>query len=291
MLELHYPTVTKTILERQYPGKPTLKVAFGNDNGAIFENSSKLRASPFVTSRWPRSSGQTNYQVHHPPLVLINWQLSKQGTRWPVSLDGIAGSGVDPSRSSFFLKLSADKVLVFKWSQAQVHFFFLIHMKYVVFMCCTIKILIANWPRTWKFSQLLQAGKTVAFVFSHNGHALVTLYVQFLCSDWSKFDRWVHAQNLCSILNLVYFNSWSWQSFVSTCDVFNCLFPLDVQNEIQLLSGVFCYSWLVCLLGFWLRKRRLSKSEIRFRMASIRFRFSPCLLKSLKRCSFQELPE
>ena len=24
-------------------------------------------------------------------------------------------------------------------------------------------------------------------------------------------------------------------SFVSTCDVFNCLFPLDVQNEIQLL--------------------------------------------------------
>ena len=37
MLELHYPTVTKTILERQYPGKPTLKVAFGNGNGAIFE--------------------------------------------------------------------------------------------------------------------------------------------------------------------------------------------------------------------------------------------------------------
>ena len=35
MLELHYPTVTKTILERQCPGKPTLKVskvAFGNDN-------------------------------------------------------------------------------------------------------------------------------------------------------------------------------------------------------------------------------------------------------------------
>ena len=67
MLELHYPTVTKTILERQYPGKPTLKIAFGNDNGAIFENSSKLRASLFVTSRWPRSSGQANYQVHHPP--------------------------------------------------------------------------------------------------------------------------------------------------------------------------------------------------------------------------------
>ena len=41
--------------------------------------------------------------------------------------------------------------------------------------------------------------------------------------------------------------------FVSTCDVLNCLLPLDVQNEIQLLSGVFCYSWLDSLLVFWLR--------------------------------------
>ena len=193
--------------------------------------------------------------------VLINWQLSKQSTRWPVSLDRIAGSGVDPSRSSIFWSYPLTSKLVFKWSQAQVQFFFLIHMKYVVFMCCTIKILIANWPRTWKFSQLLQAGKTVAFVFSHNGHALVTLYVQFLCSDWSKFDRWVHAENLCSILKVVYFDSWSWQSFESTCDVFNCLFPLDVQNEIQLLSRVFSYSWLVCLLGFWLRNASLVKAD------------------------------
>ena len=52
--------------------------------------------------------------------VVINWQLSKQGICWPASLDCIAGSGVDPLRSSIFLKLSADKVLVFKWSHAQV---------------------------------------------------------------------------------------------------------------------------------------------------------------------------
>ena len=36
-------------------------------------------------------------------------------------------------------------------------------------LCYTIKILIANWPRARKFSQLLQAGKTVAFDFSHHG--------------------------------------------------------------------------------------------------------------------------
>ena len=99
-----------------------------------------------------------------------------------------------------------------------------------------------------KFRQLLQAGKKLLLT-SHHGHVLVTLYVQFLCSYWSKFDRWVHAENLCSILNLVYFDSWSWQSFVSTCDVFNCLFPLNVQSEIQ----------LVCLLGFWLRNTSLVK--------------------------------
>ena len=41
--------------------------------------------------------------------------------------------------------------------------------------------------------------------------------------------------------------------------MFNCLFPLDVQNEMQLLSRVFCYSKLVCLLVFWLRNASLVK--------------------------------
>ena len=32
----------------------------------------------------------------------------------------------------------------------------------------------------------------------------IKLYVQFLCSNWSKFDRWVHAENLCSVWKLAY---------------------------------------------------------------------------------------
>ena len=60
-------------------------------------------------------------------------------------------------------------------------------------------------------------------------------------------------------------DSWNWQSFVSSCDVLNCLFLLDVQNEIQLLSRLFCNSWLVCLLRFLLTNAPL---EIRFRMTS-----------------------
>ena len=46
---------------------------------------------------------------------------------------------------------------------------------------------------------------------------------------------------------------------MTTCDVFNCLFSLDVQNEIQLLSRVFSYLWLVSLLNFWLRNVVLLK--------------------------------
>ena len=54
--------------------------------------------------------------------------------------------------------------------------------------------------------------------------------------------------------------SWSWQSFVSSPDVFNCLFLLDIQNEIQLLSWLFCNSFMVCLLRFWLRNAPLVKA-------------------------------
>ena len=73
------------------------------------------------------------------------------------------------------------------------------------YMSRTFKMLISNWSRTRKFNRLLhlQAGKVIAFDFSHC-HALITLYVQFLCSDWSKFDRWVYAENFCSVWKLAY---------------------------------------------------------------------------------------
>ena len=85
--------------------------------------------------------------------------------------------------------------------------YFKIHMKYVF---------LSLWPpllKVWFQTDLesensasylkMQAGKT----FSYHGHALGTLYVQLLCSDWSKFDSWVHTENLCNILKLVYFVS------------------------------------------------------------------------------------
>ena len=52
--------------------------------------------------------------------VVVNWQLSKQSIRWPTSHDYIMGSGVDPFEAACFLESSADKLVVFNWSQAQL---------------------------------------------------------------------------------------------------------------------------------------------------------------------------
>ena len=122
----------------------------------------------------------------------------------------------------------------------------------------TIKILIPNLPWTRKFSQLFKntGGEHLLLSWTRVGHAPRPIFMLWLVKIWQMSS----CENLCSILELVYFDSWSRQSFVSTRDVFNCLFPVDVQNEIQLLSRVFCYSWLlVCLLNFWLRNAPLVK--------------------------------
>ena len=102
----------------------------------------------------------------------------------------------------------------------------------------------------------------------------------WLFSPWSR-----STSNFCALIgqNLtgefmrkMYAASWNLFTLTAEadrilCDVFNCLFPLDVQNEIQVLSKVFIYSRLVCLLFFGSEMRRLSKSEIRFRMVSFSF--------------------
>ena len=115
-------------------------------------------------------------------------------------------------------RVSTHRGQVFFWSYSQTNyqfqmiagsslFFPMIHMKYM--LCHYGPALLRFWFQTdlghknsASFSKI-QVGKT----FSYHGHALVTLYVQFLCSDWSKFDRWVHVENLCSILKVVYFEA------------------------------------------------------------------------------------
>ena len=123
---------------------------------------------------------------------------------------------------------------------------------------CSWAALLKSWFRT----DLGRENSTGFYIYTQGRQSLLTFLTvrrwSRLCSDWSKFDRWVHAENLCSVWKLAYC-SWSWQSFVSSCDVLNCLFLLGVQNEIQLLSRLFCNSWLVCLLRFLLTNAPLVK--------------------------------
>ena len=102
--------------------------------------------------------------------------------RWPVSHDRTVGSVVDPSRSSIFWSYPLTNYRCVKWSQAQVYFFPMIHIKYVVFLSLwprTIRILISNWPRTRNFSQSFlkyRQRKT----FSYHGHALRPVFMLWL---------------------------------------------------------------------------------------------------------------
>ena len=68
---------------------------------------------------------------------------------------------------------------------------------------------------------------------------------------------------------------------MSTCDVFNCLFPLDVQNEILLLSRsfkslpLFTASLFIGVLVEKYVACQSRKSDLGWH----RFRFSPCLMR------------
>ena len=45
-------------------------------------------------------------------------------------------------------------------------------------------------------------------------------------------------------------DSWSCQSFVSSCDFFNCFFLLDVQNEIAAIKSLI-HGWFVYWIFGW----------------------------------------
>ena len=145
--------------------------------------------------------------------VVINWQLSKQGIRWPVSRDRIAGSGVDPSRSSIVLKLSADNLLVFKWSQAHVYFFF----KFISNMFCLCQYshaLLRFWFQTdlrrknsASFVKI-QAGKTWAW--SRVGHAPRPICMLWLVKIWqaSSFVKFMQHLESCLLWQLKLTEFW-----------------------------------------------------------------------------------
>ena len=190
--------------------------------------------------------------------VVINWQLSKQGIRWPLSPDRIAGSGVDPSRSSIFWSYP---LTIYSFSNDRRLTFTFVLNSYQI---CCVYVSIAPHYYDFDFKLTSDAKIQPVFLKCRRGRPFLTMVTCWSrsTSNFYALIGWnLTGEFMQHILKVVYFDSWSWQSFKSTCDVFNCLFPLNVQNEIQLLSRVFSYSWLVGLLGFWLRNASLVKAD------------------------------
>ena len=155
---------------------------------------------------------------------------------------------------------------------------------------CSWAALLNCWFRT----DLGRENSTGYYIYMQGRQSLLT-FLTF--THWSRSTSYSYVligQNLTGeFMGKIYAasgnllsDSRSWQSFLSSC-----LFLLRVQNEIQLLSRLFCNSWLVCLLRFnfcW-QMHRLSKSlEILFRMASFSKKSlltCPCLRhKRVEKC-------
>ena len=82
-------------------------------------------------------------------------------------------------------------------------------------------------------------------------------------------------------------DSWDWQGFVPSCDVFNCLFLLDVPNETELLTRLFCviHGWFV-YCAFGLEMHSLSQSHWKSDFGWHRFQkwaYPPALTWRVKR--------
>ena len=111
----------------------------------------------------------------------------------------------------------------------------------------------------------IQAGKT----FSCHGHALVTLYVQFLCSDWSKFMQHLETCLLWQLkLTEFWVNLWCFlMSFSTGCAKWN---TAAIKSLLLFMAGLF--------IGFLVEKCVACQSR-KSDFGWHRFRFSPCLIR------------
>ena len=149
----------KVLGTRLYTARPTDRPSAPQGN--------KFLISHFLASL----ESQVQPDISHPCCD----QLTVAKTGYPLTSITWAYLGLSyrPIEVEHFLKLSADKLLVFKWSQAQVQFYKNIRNK----LCL--------WAALLKFG-------------------FQTDFLRKNSAKWSKFDRWVHAENLCSIWKLVY---------------------------------------------------------------------------------------
>ena len=164
----------------------------------------------------------------------------------------ISRAQVSTHLDRIFFEVIRWQITSFKWSRAQVYFFqgFISNM---LCLCHHGPALLRLWFQTGlgsensaRFFLIVQAGKTL----SYHGHALVTLYVQFLYSDWSKFDRLVQADKLCSIFDRVLCQL---VMFLTAFFLWMYKMKYSCYQESSVIHGWFVY-WV-----FGWEMRRLSK--------------------------------
>ena len=116
----------------------------------------------------------------------------------------VSRAQVSTRRGQVFFEVIRWQVTSFQMIAGSSWFFFSFIWNMFCFFATQLKILIANWPRTWKFSPLLQAGKTVAFGFFSQwwrvGHALRPFFMLWLVKIWQVSSCGKFTQHLESCL-------------------------------------------------------------------------------------------
>ena len=191
---------------------------------------------------------------------MINWQLSKQGIRWPLSPDRSTGSSVDPSRSSIFLKLSADKLPV--WNDRRLKFFFQGFISNMLCLCHYGPVLFGFW-----FQTKLERKNSASFFLNYRrGRPYLTMITRWSPSS-STFYTLI-GQNLTGeFMQKNYAASWKLCTLTAEADrvlrqlvmfltvffIWMCKVKYSCYQESSVIHGWFVY-WV-----FGWEMRRLSK--------------------------------
>ena len=111
---------------------------------------------------------------------------------------------------------------------------------YFLWSTCKKKRLQISWNCAGKRPKFLKKFSKVEMFKTKNNTIIVIWFLYIWCAEL----RW-------SEVGIILFN---------LHNLSHRTLPHE-KNEIQLLSRLFSYSWLVCLLGFWLRNASLVKAD------------------------------
>ena len=135
-----------------------------------------------------------------------------------------------------------------------------------------------NLPRTGKFSQLFKntGGEDLFLPWSRVGHALRPIFMLWLV----KFDGWIHAENLCSILKLVYY---FWQLKLTVlCQLVRWCFLMSFSTGWTKWNTAAIKSLLLFMADLFIGSLVEKCVACQSRKSDFgwhRFHFSPCLIR------------